>query len=87
VTENPHRGLHQLSPVIYRSGKQVQEPCISQVAVAVVSVLMDKLELEDLGAEPMERALNQVEMRALRLQVVVVADLAMTTSTNLARRK
>jgi hypothetical protein len=65
----------------------VQEQCISQVAVAEAWVLMDKVASEALAAEPMDRELNQVEMRALHLQAEVAVDQVLMTSINLVRQK
>jgi hypothetical protein len=65
----------------------VQEQFISQVAAAEAWASMDNLASAALAEAPMERELNQVEMRALHLQAAAVVDLASTTLTKLDHQK
>jgi hypothetical protein len=65
----------------------VQEQFISQVAAAEAWASMDNLASAALAEAPMERELNQVEMRALLLQVAAVVDLVSMTLTKLDHQK
>jgi hypothetical protein len=65
----------------------VQEPFISQVAGAEAWASMDNLASEALAEAPMERELNQAEMRAPRSQAAAVVDQVSMTLTKLDHQK
>jgi hypothetical protein len=65
----------------------VQEQFILQAAAAEAWASMDNLASAALAEAPMERELNQVEMRAPRSQAAAVVDQALMTLTKLDLQK